>query len=117
MFTKDQLTVIRDRLNALLAQLTEIESQGADSRSTVTLDQARVGRLSRMDALQGQAMSQETQRRRQLQVRDVRRALKRLDTDCYGECTECGEEIAAARLDASPEVPLCISCASAAETN
>ena len=53
MFTKDQLSVIRDRLNALLAQLTEIESQGADSRSTVTLDQARVGRLSRMDALQG----------------------------------------------------------------
>ena len=52
MFTKDQLSVIRDRLNALLAQLTEIESQGADSRSTVTLDQARVGRLSRMDALQ-----------------------------------------------------------------
>jgi len=100
MFSTDQLKAIRQRLNALLAQLTELESQGADSRSTVTLDQARVGRLSRMDALQ---------------ARDVRRALKRLDADCYGECTECGELIAAARLEASPEVSLCISCASAAE--
>jgi len=117
MFTTDQLKAIRQRLNALLEQLIDLESQGADSRSTVTLDQARVGRLSRMDALQGQAMSQETQRRRQQQVRDVRRALKRLDADCYGECTECGEEIAPARLEASPEVSLCICCASAAEKN
>src|SRR4051812_36599537 len=37
-------------------------------------------------------------------------ALDRLNHGEYGVCTECGEEIAAARLHALPEVQTCVRC-------
>ncbi len=42
-------------------------------------------------------------------------AIERLDQGNYGKCTDCGYPIGAARLDALPETPVCIECASAAE--
>ena len=42
----------------------------------------------------------------------VRRALEKLgaDPDSFGECEECGEEIALGRLKAMPYAELCVSC-------
>ena len=37
-------------------------------------------------------------------------ALKRLEAGTYGECTECGDTIKAARLKALPEVETCLVC-------
>ncbi len=91
-----------------------IEGHGEDGRPVV-LDQTRVGRLSRMDALQNQAMAIETERRRQQELVQIDRALKRLAEGCYGECVECGEMIAKKRLELDPSTPLCIDCAGRGE--
>ncbi|MEL6965344.1 MAG: TraR/DksA C4-type zinc finger protein [Pseudomonadota bacterium] len=77
----------------------------------VELDQTRVGRLSRMDALQHQAMAQETERRRQQELTRIDAALVRLRNGSYGDCLECGEPIANKRLDLDPSVLYCIACA------
>ncbi len=82
-----------------------------EDRATVTLDQQSVGRLSRMDAMQRQAMAQATERRRETERLRLRAALERLNEGEYGYCIECGEEIPAGRLDADPTVPTCVSCA------
>lgn len=37
-------------------------------------------------------------------------ALARIEAGIYGECIDCGMDIAPARLQASPEVPRCIAC-------
>lgn len=37
-------------------------------------------------------------------------ALARIKAGTYGECTDCGIDIAPARLQASPEAPRCIQC-------
>lgn len=76
------------------------------------LDQTRVGRLSRMDALQGQAMAQETERRRKNELQRIEAALLRVESGDYGYCVTCGEEISAKRLALDPSTPLCIDCAS-----
>jgi DnaK suppressor protein len=39
------------------------------------------------------------------------RALVKLDEGSYGMCDACGEPIAPARLQAAPDVALCLSCA------
>lgn len=109
--TPDEISGFKASLEALEMELSELARAGEDGASTVELDQARVGRLSRMDALQGQAMSKETQRRRHLQLTEVRKALKRIALDTYGECQECGETIALARLEFKPEATLCVDCA------
>ncbi len=83
-------------------------------RQPVELDQARLGRLSRMDALQGQAMALETERRRVVEIKRIDAALARIDDGSYGDCLACGEEIAPERLASDPTAPLCIGCARAA---
>ena len=83
---------------------------------SVELDQARVGRLTRMDALQSQAMHQENNRRRDLELTRIDTALQRIENKEYGYCLDCGENIAEKRLEFDPSVTLCIHCASTAET-
>jgi len=93
------------------SELVALAETGAAATQTVELDQSRVGRLSRMDALQGQAMSQEAGRRREQELVRISKALKRLELGEYGECTSCGEDIAAGRLEIDPAAILCIRCA------
>ena len=96
-------------------ELRAVTEAGEEAADTVELDQTRVGRLSRMDALQSQAMSQETNRRRDLELKRIASALIRIEEEEYGYCITCGEEIAAKRLEIDPAAPLCIECASRSE--
>lgn len=99
------------RLLAERAALETASDTAAEIRGPVTLDQQSVGRLSRMDALQVQAMAVATEERRRQQIARIEAALKRLDDGTYGACVICGEEIAPKRLALDPAVPTCIRCA------
>jgi DnaK suppressor protein len=68
-----------------------------------------------MDALQGQAMARNAERRRLAQLERLEAALSRLERGDFGDCLECGEPIAAARLRADPGATLCVDCASSRE--
>jgi DnaK suppressor protein len=91
--------------------LLDVQAAGEQSARAVELDQTRVGRLSRMDAMQHQAMSQEALRRRRLALQNIDSALKRIEEGDYGFCADCGEEIARARLEIDPAGSLCVECA------
>ena len=109
------MNTFKNKLLDLKRTLQRAQETGDQAEKTVELDQACVGRLSRMDAMQAQAMSVETGRRRREKLRQIDLALERIAADEYGYCHECGEDIAAARLDFDPTAPLCIQCASAKE--
>lgn len=98
----------------LLARKTElmdlVKSHEEDS-ATVELDQTMVGRLSRMDAIQGQAMAEEVKRRRDNELSRIGAALGRMDEDEYGYCLNCGDDIAEERLELDPSISLCNKCA------
>jgi len=95
--------------------LHDLDKTGDDAAKVVELDQSRVGRISRMDALQGQAMSQEVKRRRKIEQQKITAALNRLESDNYGYCSKCENKIAIKRLELDPSVSLCIDCASKLE--
>ena len=113
--TPAQTAAYRQRLETLLGELGEQAEMAGDSAGVVELDQARVGRLSRMDALQAQAMSRESQRRRSETRARVRAAIVRIDRGEYGDCAECGEPIPPGRLEIDPAAALCLGCAEASE--
>ena len=102
---------IRNRLLARRDELVRLSGISLEARDTVTLDQQSVGRLSRMDAMQGQAMAQATERQRANEMLRIDAALKRLDEGEYGFCLVCGEEIAPRRLEINPAASVCIDCA------
>ena len=102
--------VAKSRLLERKAEINHLSKISSEARQIVTLDQQSVGRLSRMDALQGQAMAKATERKRQIELTRIERALSALETDEYGLCGSCGEEIAQKRLDVDPSALLCIRC-------
>lgn len=105
------IEAITRQLKESRVALIDQSAESEESRATVVLDQQSVGRLSRMDALQGQAMAKAEEERRQLAIRRIDAALARIDRGEYGECIECGEWIAAKRLEWDPTVLKCIDCA------
>ncbi len=100
----------RAQLEALREELVALEQSGNDAGHTVELDQSRMGRLSRMDALQGQQMAQASARRRKEMMTRVEGALRRLDSGDFGFCFVCGEDVDVARLKIDPTTTRCIDC-------
>lgn len=102
---------LRTQLQKQLELLIHEDGLGLEAQKTVELDQQSVGRLSRMDALQQQAMAKATQTRRANMRLRIIAALSRIDEEEFGYCMTCGDEIAAKRLQLDPTIATCISCA------
>jgi DnaK suppressor protein len=105
------LGVIGARLRARREELLRLTAAHEDESDPVEVDRVRVGPLSRMDALQSQAMAAEVERRRGVELARIERALERIGQGEYGCCVSCGEPIAPKRLELDPATPLCLSCA------
>jgi DnaK suppressor protein len=105
------LASVRQKLLARRDELLTEDQLSAADRAPVTLDQDSVGRLSRIDAMQVQAMALAQARRRQNERSAIDAALRRIEEDEFGYCLKCGEDIVPARLDHNPAVATCINCA------
>ncbi|MCZ4354190.1 TraR/DksA C4-type zinc finger protein [Roseovarius aestuarii] len=106
-----ELDRFRIRITQAMDALEHDDDLGAQGQATVTLDQQAVGRLSRMDALQNQAMAKAQHSRRAIERKRLAAALARITQGEFGYCEDCGDDIAPARLDLDPAAMLCISCA------
>ncbi|MGZ5352600.1 MAG: TraR/DksA family transcriptional regulator [Actinomycetota bacterium] len=97
----------RDELRAQLAELT---AAPRDPMAAVSFGK-RVGEGT------SQAVERITQvsaaKNLDAKLRDVVRAIEKLDDGTYGRCDACGSAIASERMDAFPWSVLCVSCAAA----
>lgn len=106
------LKAVAARLQQRLAEIDAEDAAASGAADPVALDQEAVGRLSRMDAMQQQAMAMASRERRR-QARDrIIMTLRRLDDPEFGYCITCGDAIAVARLMNDPTVTQCVACAS-----
>ena len=96
-----------DRRTALKQLLVD----SADSADVVELDQSCQGRLSRIDAMQGQEMARATRARWEHELTRIDGALRRMENDEYGDCFVCEEPIPFRRLQNDPSVTRCVECA------
>lgn len=102
----------RDQLLSLKSELQGTAASSREAAGIVELDQTRVGRISRIDAMQRQQMAQEADRRRQRQILLIDAALRRIEAGTFGICSSCEEKIDPRRLRADPTVTMCVPCAS-----
>lgn len=110
LMNEGEIEQVRQKLLCLRSDLLKLEETSKQTSGTVELDQSRVGRLSRMDAMQAQQMALETARRRQTQLLKVAGALRRIESSEYGYCFVCGEEIDVRRLSVDPTYTRCMEC-------
>ena len=107
----NKLTRFEDLITVRLKEIDVEDQNTRQDRATVVLDQQSVGRLSRMDAMQQQAMANATHQRRLQEKSRLQAALQRITAGEFGYCADCGDDIPDARLDLNPAVQLCIGCA------
>lgn len=115
MLGNEELSRFRQVLEMKLAELNQFGIGMTSRDQAVELDQSKVGRLSRMDALQQQAMLDAATVRAQRETARIQSALSRIELGEYGQCVQCDGPIAVGRLDVDPAAPLCIACASRLE--
>jgi DnaK suppressor protein len=104
----------REGLRALLEQsareLRELQAVPSPNAPR-QMDKCALDRPARMDLLQAQRVAEDTARRRRQRLREVRKALQRIDSGDYGYCVVCGEAIDLRRLQAERAAQHCIECA------
>ena len=105
------IALARQRLEEKRKELEGLSSLSKEARETVALDQQAVGRLSRMDAMQQQAMAEAQERTRRHDLQRIELAYRRIADDDYGYCVECGEEIPDGRLAIDAMAERCVRCA------
>lgn len=106
----DMLARLKGALAAEISEIEVVETASAGDHDPIELDPQSVGRLSRMDSLQQQAMSRATRARRQQRKRQLEAALGRIEDGEYGFCTGCGEALPESRLAFDPAILLCLAC-------
>ncbi len=110
MTEKEKSTLLQEMLLRIEDLVVVIDSD-SHSGDAIELDQARVGRLARMDAVQHHAIALAQVERAKKQLAAINRLLGRIDQDDFGECLYCGEDIPIQRLMIRPESVRCVLCA------
>lgn len=71
---------------------------------------ASIGRISRMDAINNKTINESSLREKKQQLKKLERALENSESDSFGICTKCGEEIPFGRLEYLPHTTRCVKC-------
>jgi len=113
--TPEKLIFLKEKLKTLSVDICKIINNTDQASETVTLDQSRLGRLSRMDAMQQQEMAKAELLQFSKRLKLIQKALTKFEQDEYGWCEDCDEMIAEERLNIKPESQYCIKCQSIRE--
>ena len=107
--TDDEFDALRRALGDLQEDLAQMLELSLDGARPVDLDQP-IGRLSRMDAMQQQAMAKANRAGHQRRLQLVESALVSIKQQRFGECRRCEEPIGYPRLQVRPESSFCLDC-------
>ena len=108
---KQQLLQQQTELRARLAQLRG----GAVSRAEASAEHFNYSEESDAQVNTAKDIELALDAHESAELQSITGALERLERGDFGLCTECGQAIAEARLNAFPEAARCIVCQTAAE--
>lgn len=108
--TPEKMEFYRKQIHAQYKEIQDDLNKENDGEKVVELDTS-IGRLSRMDAMQGQQMALELRRRKEQHLMRLDSALARIQKGTYGSCGKCKKPINEERLEFQPDAVLCIQCA------
>jgi DnaK suppressor protein len=107
--TPAQMEQLREELQRSLTRIERTLKNNGNGRPA-EIDQSAVGRLSRIEAIQNQGLTQNLHERERVKLSEVAQALQRLETGAYGVCSACHAAIRFERLLVFPETRTCSRC-------
>jgi DnaK suppressor protein len=103
---EDLRTMIEKKLEETRSTIVELR----ESTKPMGLDSA-IGRVSRMDYINNKSIAEGELQKAEDRVKALERWISLYDSDQFGKCSRCGQEINFNRLLLLPESTRCISCA------
>jgi len=97
----------------ILKEIAKVEmriGEYKDMSQPVAPDDA-IGRISRMDAINNQSVTEASLRQAEEKLSSLKRVLSLVGTKDFGICIRCGNPIPAARIIFRPESLKCVNCA------
>ncbi len=70
-----------------------------------------IGRISRMDAINNQAVTESAMREKQEKLKKLKIALSKVGSSDFGICVKCKQAIPLGRILIKPESMFCVNCA------
>lgn len=105
-----KLREFRERLLAAKEAAEALLSQSAKESRPVETSGSSIGRLTRIDAIQMQGMTQMSEGQLRIRLQQIEVALDAMEGGTYGSCRYCKGPIGLPRLEAMPEAPFCLEC-------
>jgi DnaK suppressor protein len=105
-----QLEDFKSRLLAAKESAKAVLEQGAADQKPIEAVGQTMGRLSRMDAIQVQAMAQMSRHQIEIRLKQIDASLAQWEAGNYGVCRNCKSPIGIPRLEVLPEAPFCMAC-------
>jgi len=106
-------TMLEDRRRQLMSdvqgRIRDVRGEGSKDREV--LDQGESSEVDIQDDIEFALIQMKSET-----LNKINEALRRLDEGTYGNCFECGDEVAEARLRALPFAVRCKDCEEARET-
>ena len=99
----------RELMNEVQGRIRDVRADGSKDREV--LDQGESSEVDIQEDIEFALIQMKSET-----LNKINEALRRLDEGTYGNCFECGEEIAQARLRALPFAVRCKDCEEARET-
>jgi len=99
----------RDLMHEVQGRIRDVRAEGHKERDV--LDQGESSEVDIQDDIEFALIQMKSET-----LNKINAALQRLDQGVYGDCFECGDEIAPARLRALPFAVRCKDCEEARET-
>lgn len=99
-------------INIIHARIEDTKSEIEELKELVKpipLD-ASIGRVSRMDAINNKSINESSLREKKKELNKLERALENSESDMFGICTKCGDEIPFGRLEYMPHTTRCVKC-------
>ena len=100
----------RELLNAVQGKIRDVRAEGSKDRDV--LDQGESSEVDIQEDIEFALIQMKSET-----LTKVEAALRRLEEGSYGDCFECGDEIAEARLRALPFAVRCKDCEEARENS
>lgn len=106
---KIEIKQLRNRLEVQRQELTQSLRQLDRETRALDIDGTQDAADQCVSSMSRESLFQQSSQRRTV-LRKVEAALRRMDEGSFGECVNCGEEIAARRLHALPWTQCCLHC-------
>lgn len=103
---QDLKLAIENKKEELLKMISDLKEE----TKPLGLDSA-IGRLSRMDYINNKSVNEASLRKAENDLKSIDRWLSIYESDKFGKCTFCGNEINPKRLIYMPSSTRCIHCA------